>query len=138
MEVIAEVVGAVHAAVPVENSKVGRFFPVGGVFGFGEVEDDGDSVFVVLADGALVGGGRVGSDGAVSVFGVLGGLEVADGHKHFGEHGVTIFMVFDASFLKVKGFGFNENLFPDDFVDLLDGRLGFGAGLVFVVVIFDI
>ena len=138
MKVVTEVVGAVHTAMSIKDSKVGRFFPIGGMFGFGEVEDDGDSILVVLSNGSLVGGGRVGSDGPMSIFRVLGGLEVADGHEHFREHGMVIFMGFDASFLKVEGFRLYENLFPDDFVDLFDGGLGFGARLVFIVVIFDI
>ena len=79
MKVVSEEVCAVHAAVAVEHSEVGWFFPVGDVFWFGEVENDGDSIFVVLSDGSLVGGGGVGSDGAVSVFGVFGGFEVGDG-----------------------------------------------------------
>ena len=84
MKVVSEEVSTVHATVTVEDSEVGWFSPVSDVFWFGEVEYDGDSVFVVLSDRSLVGGGRVGSDGAVRVFGVFGWFEVADGHEHFG------------------------------------------------------
>ena len=49
MKVVSEEVCTVHAAVVVEDSKVGWFFPVVDVFWFGEVEYDGDSIFVVLS-----------------------------------------------------------------------------------------
>ena len=76
MEVVSEEVGAVHASVAVEYSEVGRLLPLPYVFGLTKVQNDGHSVLIILSDGALVGRGRIGSDGAVSIFGVLGGLEV--------------------------------------------------------------
>jgi len=138
MEVVPEVVCAVHASVAIEYPKIRRLLPIRGVLGFGEVQNDGNSIFVVLSDGALVGGGGVGPDGPVTIFRVLGRLEVADGHEHFGQHGVTILVSLYASFLEVEGLGLDENLLPHDLVDLLHGGLGFGAGLVLVVIIFDV
>ena len=84
MKVVSKEVCTVHATMAVEDSEVGWFFPVADVFWFCEVEYDGNSVFIVLSDWSLVGGGRVCSDGAMRVFGVFGWFEVADSHEHFG------------------------------------------------------
>lgn len=138
MKVIAKVVGAVHTAMSIEDSKVGRFFPIGGVFRFGEVKDDGNSIFIVLPYGSLVGRGRIGSDGAMSIFRMFGRLEIADRHKHFRQHGMIIFMGFNASFFKMECFRLYENLFSNNFINLLDGGFRFRARLVFVMIIFDI
>lgn len=78
MKVIPEKISAIHASMSVEYPKISWFFPISDVFGFGEVEDDGNSVFVVLADRSLVGGGGVGTNGAMSIFGMLGGFKITD------------------------------------------------------------
>ena len=46
-------------------------------------------------------------------------------------------MCFNASFVDVKIARVDKNLLSDYFVDLLDGRLGFGTRLVLIVIIFD-
>jgi hypothetical protein len=136
VQVVPEEVGALHAAVAVENSEVGGLLPVCAyVFGLGEVEDDGHAVLVVLSDWPLVGGGGVGADGAVAVLGVLGGLEVGDGHEHLGQDGVVVLGCADAPRLDVEGLGLDEDLLPDDLVDLLRRRFGLRPRLVLVTVL---
>lgn len=76
VEVVSEEVGAVHASVAVEHSEVGRLLPFAYMLRLAEVEDDGHSILIILSDGALVGRSRIGSNGAVSIFGVFGRLEV--------------------------------------------------------------
>lgn len=70
----------------VKHAEVGGLLPVASshVFGLGEVEDDGDSVLVVLPNWSLVGGGGVGADGAMAVLGMLGRLEVGNGDEYLG------------------------------------------------------
>lgn len=135
VQVVPEEVSAVHAPVPVEDSKVGRFLPVGGMFWFGKVEDDGHSVLVVLADWPLVGRGRVGSYGAMSILGVLGGLEVTDGHQHLRQQRMVILMGFDAPLFNMEGLGVDEDLLSDDLICMSHWGLGLRTWLVLVAVL---
>ena len=85
VKVISEKISTIHSSMTIEDSKVSRLFPISCMFRLGKIKNDRDSVFVILSDGALVCRGRVGSNGAMSIFGVFGGFKIADGHEHFGE-----------------------------------------------------
>jgi hypothetical protein len=116
MQVVPEKIGAVHAAMAVEDSEVGWLLPVGCVFGLRKIEDDGHSVFVVLAYWPLVGGGRVCPNGAMSILGMLGGFKIADRHKHFRQLWMFVLMSLDASFLNIVALGLYEDFFSDDLI----------------------
>lgn len=136
VQVVPQEIGAIHPAVPIKHPKVGRLLPVGPhVLWLGEIEDDGHSVLVVLPHWALVGGGGVGSDSPVPILAVFGWLEVGDGHEYLGECGVFVLGGPDAACLYVEGLGVDEDLLPDDLVDLFGWRLGLGAWLVLVAVL---
>lgn len=135
MQVVAQEVRALHAAVPVEHPEISGLLPVGHVLRLREIEDDGHSVLVVLADGSLVGGGGVCADGAVAVLGVLGGLEVGDGHEDLGQGGVLVLVNAHAPVFDAEALGLDEYLLADYLVDLLHGRLGLAARLILVGVL---
>jgi hypothetical protein len=105
MQVVSEEVCAVDTSVAVEDPEVCCLFPVHAMFRFGDVQDDGDSVFVVLADGSLVSGGGVGLDISAGVFGVFGGFEVRDGYEDFGEYWILILVGFEFAFFWSEVFG---------------------------------
>jgi hypothetical protein len=136
VQVVPQEISAIHPAVSIEHSEVGWLLPVGPhVLGLGEIEDDGHSVLIVLPHWSLVGGGGVGPDGAVPVLAVLGWLEVGDGDEYFGECGVLVLGGTNAASLYVEGLGLDEDLLPDDLVDLFGWRFGLGARLVLVTVL---
>lgn len=80
MQIVPQEIRAFHATMPVEHPEIRRLLPVSNVLRLREVQYDGHSVLVVLAHWSLVGGGRVGADGAMAVFGVLSRLKVGDWH----------------------------------------------------------
>ena len=80
VQVIPQKISAIHAAVPIEYSKIGRFLPLSyHLLWFREVQDDCHSIFIVLPHWALIGRGGVGSDGSVPVLGVFCRFEIRDG-----------------------------------------------------------
>ncbi len=136
MQIVPQEIGTIHAAVPIKHSEVGWLLPVcAHVFWLGEIEDDGHSVLIVFSHWTLVGGGGVGSDGAVAVLAVLGRLEVGDGDQDLGESGVFILRCADATCLYIEGLGLDEDLLSDYLVDLFGWRFGLRSWLVLVTVL---
>lgn len=80
MEIVLQKVGAAGASVPVIDSKEGAVGPPFDVQvgGFGDLQDDGYPVFVVVSDQSLVGIGSVAVDVVGLVAGVLGLLHAVD------------------------------------------------------------
>lgn len=62
MKVISQEISAVDAPMAIEDPEVSGLLPLDAVFRLGDVQDDGDPVLIVLADGALIGGGRISFD----------------------------------------------------------------------------
>jgi len=135
VQIVPQEVSTVHASVAVENSEVGRLFPITYVLWFCEIEDYGDPILVVLTNWALVGRSGVCSDRPMGIFGVLGGLEVGDGLQSFGQSRMHILIHFDASLLEIYDPGLNENLLTDDLIDLFGGGFGFRTRLVLIAVL---
>lgn len=120
----------------IKHPKVGWLLPVSShVLGLGEIEDDGHSVLIVLSHWTLVSGGRIGSDGAVPVLAVFGWLEIGDGDEYLRQCGVFVLGGTYAACLDVEGLGMDEDLLPDDLVDLFGWRFGLGAWLILVTVL---
>jgi hypothetical protein len=67
VKLVPEVVGTGSATMAVIDSKEGAAGPVGGLleFGLDDVQDDGDSILVVVSYDALMGVGSVRSHNAV-------------------------------------------------------------------------
>jgi len=90
VQVVSEVLRAFRAPVPIIDPEIGAFGPVTEVFlalGLHDVEDDGDPVFVVVANDALVRICSVGSDGAVAFARELGWLVVTQHQRGGVDHG---------------------------------------------------
>lgn len=68
MQIVSKEVSTVHTSVSIEDSEVCWLFPLSYVFRFCEIEDDCDSIFIVLTDWTLVGGGRISADGSMCIF----------------------------------------------------------------------
>jgi hypothetical protein len=66
--------------MPIKHSEVSRFLPVTDMLRLGEVEDDGHSIFIVLSNWPLIGGGRIRAYGPMPIFGVFGRFKVGDGY----------------------------------------------------------
>ena len=56
MEIIPQKISAVDPTMAIENSKIGCLFPILAVLRFNDIQDNGDTIFVIFAYGALVGG----------------------------------------------------------------------------------
>jgi hypothetical protein len=78
VKVVAEEVGAVETTVSIEYTEVCDFFPFDAVLWFGDVKDDGNSVFVVLANRSLVGRSSIGFNESARFFRVFSFLEICD------------------------------------------------------------
>ena len=122
MKMIPEIIRAVHPTVSIKYTKIRRLFPISSMLGFSEIQYYSHSVFVVLPDWSLVRGRRISPDGSMSVFGMLGGLEITNGHEHLGQHGVTILMRPDTPILNMKRFGLDKYLLPHNLIHLLYWR----------------
>ena len=79
MQMVSEKISAVHTAMTVEHSEICHLFPLGAPLWLGNVEDDCNSVLVVVSYRPLVCGGRIALDNPIGLETVLGRLEVADG-----------------------------------------------------------
>lgn len=78
MHVIFEKIAAGTASVSVKYSKIAAFGPSAFEVGFGDVHDDGDTIFVVVFDEAVEGIDRVAFDEAVGFFDEICVLEFRD------------------------------------------------------------
>ena len=79
MQIVPKKISTVDAPVPIKYSKVSCLLPLDAVFWFRYVEDNGNSILIVLTDRALVGGGSIGLDKAIRFGGMLSFLKVRDG-----------------------------------------------------------
>lgn len=120
MKIISKKICTVHATMTIKYSEICRFFPIGYMFRFAEIQYYCNSIFIVLSDWSLVRRCRICPDSSMTIFGVLGRLEIADRHEHFRQHGVMILMRFDASFFQMKRLRLNKNFLPDDLIYLLN------------------
>jgi len=71
----------------------------------------------------------------VAVFGVFGRLKIRDGHKHFRQEGMIVFLRPDASFLNMKGLRLDEDFLPDYLVDMPHWRFGLRPRLILVTIL---
>lgn len=121
----------------IENSKVSWFFPLGYMFGFCKIEDNGHSILVILTNRALVCWCRVCSDSTMCIFGMFSRLKMWYGKQSFGERRMLILISFDASLLNIKIFRLNKNFFSNDLIDLLHWGFRFRSWLVLVIIILN-
>ena len=82
MEVISQIIGACRTAMSVEYSKEADLGPVdikiGLVFGLQNVQDDRDTVFVIVSDDALVGVGGIRLDDSTLFLTCFGRLVILE------------------------------------------------------------
>ena len=71
----------------------------------------------------------------MTVLGVLGRLEVRDWHEHFRQKGVIVFLGANTSLFQAESLGLEEDLLPDDLVDVPHWAFGLGAGLILVTIL---
>ena len=83
---IPQIIGTFHPTMPIKYTKICRFFPISRMLRFGEIQYYSNSVFIVLSDRSLIRGCRVSPDGSMSIFRMLGGLEITNRHQHLRQH----------------------------------------------------
>ena len=135
---VPQEISTVDAPVAIEDAEVSCLLPLDAVFGFRYVEDNGDSILIVLTDRALVGGGSIGLDKAIRFGGMLSFLKVGDGGENFGEGRFIVSLVSDLSGLKGEFLGLEEDFLPNDLLGGFGGGFGLGSGLVLVGVFVDV
>ena len=55
MKIVSQEIGTINSSVPIEYAKISSFLPLLAMLWFGNIENDGDSVFVILSNRALIG-----------------------------------------------------------------------------------
>ncbi len=130
MQIIPQKISTVHASMPIENTKVSRLFPVCNMLRFCKIENDCNSIFVILTNRTLIGGCRVGPYGTMCIFWMLSRLKIWYGKEIFGERRMLVFISFDTSLLKIEIFRLNKNFFSNNFIYLFDWRFRFWSWLI--------
>ena len=122
MKMIPQIIGTFHPTMAIKYTKICRFFPISRMLRFGEIQYYSNSVFIVLSDRSLIRGCRVSPDGSMSIFRMLGGLEITNRHQHLRQHGMMILLRPDTPILNVKRFGLDKYLLPHNLIYLLYWR----------------
>lgn len=59
MQVIPKKIRTVDSTMPIKNPKICSFLPLGTVLRFSNVQNNSNSIFVILADWSLIGGSSI-------------------------------------------------------------------------------
>ena len=114
MQIVSQEIGAVNTSVTVKYSKICSFLPLRAMLRFGYIEDDSNSILVVLTDRSLVCRGRISLDEPIRFGRMLSLLKIGDGRKYFGKRRFIVILMSNLSRLKGELLGLKENLLPND------------------------
>jgi hypothetical protein len=84
MQVISQKVSTINSPMPIKNTEIGNFFKLHTVLWFGNVKNNGDSIFVILTYWSLVGGCSIGLDIPIGFEGMFGFLKIRNCIEYFG------------------------------------------------------
>lgn len=135
VKIVPQKVGTIHSSMAIEHSKISWFFPIAAVFRFCEVQDDGNSVLVVLANRSLISWSRIRSDSSMPVLRMLGRLKVGDWDQNFRQLRSAVLTSPDAPLFDIVELRLKIDLFSDDLVHHLCGGFWFRSGLVLVAIL---
>ncbi len=132
MQIVPQEIGTVCSSMPIKDPKISRFFPIVTVIGFRYVQNDSNSIFIVVANRPLICRCRICSNNSIGLQGVLGRLKVGNRQHNFGKWRLSVFLNSYAPIFKLKFFRVNEYFFSDNLILLLLRRFWFRPGLVFI------
>jgi hypothetical protein len=135
VKIVPQKVGTIHPPMTIEHSKISWFFPIVAVFRFCEVQDDGNSVLVVLANRSLISWSRIRSDSPMAVLWMLGGLKIGDWNKDFRQLRSTVLTSSDPSLFNIVKLRLKIDLFSNNLIHHLCWWFWFRSGLVLVTIL---
>ncbi len=119
----------------IKDSKICNFFPLSAVIRPRQVENNRDSVFIIIPDRSLIGRRRICLNISIRLETMLRRLKVGDGRQYLGQWRIGIFTDSNIPASYILNFWIEINFFPDNLIRLSDRRFGLGPWLILICIL---